>query len=64
MIPSVYTNETAVKARMEDRISEARQYQQARHAEMKDTAAPQIRGSGTRSFGWLRRLATSLVGGK
>jgi hypothetical protein len=49
---------------MEDRMCEAKQYQQARRAETKGAAAPQIRRSGARHFGWLRRLATSLGDGK
>ena len=62
MIPSNHKLEAMTSARMEDRLAEATQLHLARAARqgLRRAALPQT--TPANSFGWLRQLATRLIG--
>ena len=61
MIPSIHTQEVAARARMDDRLHEARQYRLA-HIVRQHRASRQDKAISASRSGWLLRLATLLSG--
>ncbi|HEY3229577.1 MAG TPA: hypothetical protein VGJ87_10170 [Roseiflexaceae bacterium] len=59
MIPSIYTQETAARARMDDRLHEAQHYHLARRARQLGASRPNQVITASRS-GWLFWLAAQL----
>jgi hypothetical protein len=59
MIPSINTQETAARARMDDRLHEAQHYHLARRARQLGASRPNQAIAASRS-GWLFRLAALL----
>jgi hypothetical protein len=62
MIPSNHTLEAMTRARIEDRVAEAAQLHLARAASRGSRRREQSQTTSADTFGWLRQLATRLIG--